>query len=324
VSIQKVIVGGAFMVFLGIGVAGLVKSRKIVKEAHEVAPFPIEVTAASEAGLEPEPAMSEEMLMREITPPEAPKILSNNSEIDRVRSFFSTGPDKLPIVETITYRSRVDWIQGRPAWIADYASHFKTSRHFIARSLNKKADYFTQKVSLGDRFNVIRTDKDVRFHLLVDLSKCALNFYYVDPDSGDYKILKTYPVAVGKRDENSPSGCTTPLGTYDLGEKVAIYKQGVEGFYLDEKIEMIQVFGTRWIPVEEGIGLHGVGWLPDPESGEYKEERENIGHYIGSGCIRMFHEDIEELFSIVISRPTTIEFVKEIALEEPVLEETGS
>lgn len=318
---KRIILGSAFVVFLGIGVLGLIKSRQVVKAESEVSyvePVTEEAVVAEEA------PVSNEILLREISSPPAPKMPTATAGVDKIRGFFSTGPDKLPIVETITYRSRVDWVQGRPAWIADYASRYKTSRHFIARSLNKKADYFTQKVGTGDKFNVLRSDQDIRFHLQVDLTGCYMNFFYIDPDSGEYKIVKTYPVSVGKKDENSPSGCTTPLGTFQLGEKIAIYKPGVEGFYEDEKVEMIQVFGTRWIPLDDGVGIHGLGWIPDSESGEHAEQRGDIGQHIGKGCIRMLSEDVEELFSIVVSRPTTVEFVKEIKAEEPELEATGS
>ncbi len=122
--------------------------------------------------------------------PTAPKESSSKKETqvqerlevraDRIRRFFSKGFDKFPIVETITYTSRVPWLKGRPAWIADYASYFETSRHFIARSLNGKLDYETQKVSPGDKFNVLKKDKNVEFYLLVDLATCTMDFYYLD------------------------------------------------------------------------------------------------------------------------------------------------
>ena len=58
-------------------------------------------------------------------------------EADRVDELFNRQDPKFPIVETIPYRSRVAWQKGRPAWLSDYAAHYKTSRHFIARSLNE-------------------------------------------------------------------------------------------------------------------------------------------------------------------------------------------
>ena len=226
--------------------------------------------------------------------------------------------DKESIPETVSFTSRVPWLKGRPAWIADYASHYQTSRHFIARSLNHKPDYFTQKVHPGDRFNVFKPGKDIQFHLLVDLSKSKMWFSYID---GKEKVLlKTYRVGVGKKEPLSPSGCLTPVGKYGLGEKIAIYKPGVTGYFQDEDVEMIRVFGTRWLPFEKelegcsdrakGFGIHGAPWVAGPD-GQLVEDRSKIGQYDSDGCIRMAADDIEELFSIVITKPTTVEIVKE-------------
>lgn len=243
------------------------------------------------------------------------------SEVDQIPRLFALDASKLPIVETVSYTSRVPWLKGRPAWIADYATHYATSRHFIARSLNRKPDYFTQKISPGDRFNVLRKDKNLQFHLLIDLSRCRMWFYYIDLDANERMLLKTYRVGLGRSDAKTPSGMLTPVGKYQLGSKIAIYKPATMGFFQDRKIEMIRVFGTRWIPFEKelegcteearGFGLHGAPWVFDSTTGQFIEDRSRIGKYDSDGCIRLFSEDIEELFSIVITRPTTIELVKE-------------
>ncbi len=234
-------------------------------------------------------------------------------EADRIASLFATDSSKLPVVETISYTSRVPWTQGRPAWIADYASHYETSRHFIARSLNKKNDYFTQKVSPGDRFNVFKKDKNIQFYLLADLSRCRLWFYYLDQN--ERVLLKTYAIGVGRLDSKKSSGCLTPIGKYSLGERIAIYKPGTMGFFHETQVEMVRVFGTRWIPFDQelegcsesskGLGLHGAPWT---ESGE---ERLKVGKYDSDGCIRLLSEDMEEIFSIIITKPTVIEIVKD-------------
>lgn len=230
-------------------------------------------------------------------------------EVDRVRGLFSLDSPESRIVETVSFTSRVPWIKDRPAWIADYATHYQTSRHFIARSLNKKVDYFTQKVHPGDRFNVLRRDKDIKFHLLVDVSKCRMWFYYLD--GGEKVLLKTYKVGVGKIEGGRS---LTPIGSFALGEKIAIYKPGVVGLFQGQKTEMIQVFGTRWIPFvgAQGIGVHGVPWT-ESQNG-LQEDKSRIGKYDSDGCIRMTAEDIEELFAIVITKPTTVEIVKEVKL----------
>lgn len=214
--------------------------------------------------------------------------------VDRISQLFSTKDPKLPIVETITYASHVSWLKGRPAWIADYAAHYGTSRHFIARSLNGKPDYFSQKVSSGSKFNVFRKDRNFQFYLLVDLSLCKMGFYYVDLDTNERVLLKTYKVGPGK---------TTPVGKYTLGEKVAIYKP--------DQTEMLQAFGTRWIPfgTAKGFGIHGAPWELDRKTEQLAENREAVSTYSADGSIRLVHEDLEELFSIVITKPTIIEIV---------------
>ena len=241
--------------------------------------------------------------------------------IDRIFQLFTTGSSKLPIIETITYASSVPWLKGRPAWIADYATYYSTSRHFIARSLNGKPDYFSQKVSEGSRFNVFRKDKKIQFYLLVDVSRCKMGFYYVDLDTNERVLLKTYRVGLGRLDPSTPSGTLTPLGRYSLGNRVAIYKPGMMGFYQDQKVEMIRVFGTRWIPLDQeverttalakGYGLQGAPWTVDPATAQILENRNSIGAYDSNGCVILASDDIEELFAIVLTKPTFIEIVKD-------------
>ncbi len=239
-------------------------------------------------------------------------------DVDRIDLLFNKIDPKFPIVETISYKSRVPWLKGRPAWVSDYASQYKTSRHFIARSLNGKPDYFKQNVGEGDRFNVFNNEKNFQFHLLIDLSRCKMWFYYYDIDSQERELIKTYSVGLGRLDENKKSGSLTPLGKYSLGEKIVIYKPKMFAFHNGEKIEMVKVFGSRWIPFEKelgectaparGFGIHGVPWVGN-DSGELVPDSQSIGKYESDGCIRLCSDDIEELFSIIITKPTTVEIV---------------
>ena len=241
--------------------------------------------------------------------------------VNRIIQLFTTGSAKLPIVETVTYQSSVPWLKGRPAWVADYAVYYGTSRHFIARSLNGKPDYFSQKVADGSRFNVFKKDKRLQFWLLVDVSRCKMGFYYLDLDTNERVLLKTYRVGLGRLDTQKSSGTLTPLGRYSLGSRVAIYKPGITGFHQDQKTEMIRVFGTRWLPFEEelervtasakGYGIQGAPWVEDPKTGQLIESRDVLSKYDSDGCIRLSSEDIEELFSIVITKPTYIEIVRD-------------
>jgi len=317
--------------FVVVGVVGLVKKKSSSsKEETSVAAAQEEVFQKNPIEEKLVPSFVYEVfqeekqeaplaVMEEIKPVEA---TLGVPFVDRMSRLFTTGKDKLPFVETVTYKSRVSWLQGRPAWITDYASHYGTSRHFIARSLNGSRDYFTQKVASGDQFNVFQKDKDLRFYLIVDLTQLNMHAYAYDADSNVRYFLKSYKVSCGKPDKNSPSGYLTTLGSFTLGDKIAIYKPGVEGFFKDQKVEMIQVFGTRWIPykgeqdesaaVLKGYGIHGVPWAIDETTGQLIEDRGAIGGYNSSGCIRLLQEDMEELFSVVITKPTTVQIVKHV------------
>lgn len=338
-SFPKFILIVSIVVFSAIGVTAIVKKKSAPSDAPElvkvespvVKPQKREESIALKVveSVPPAPKKAElppvkaEPLATPAQTVSAPAAQGKDDfpSVDRIQQLFTTGPGKLPIVETVSYTSRVAWLKGRPAWIADYASYFGTSRHFIARSLNGKADYFSQKVSTGSRFNVFRKDKNINFHLLIDLSRCKMAFYYIDLDANQRVLLKTYDVGLGRLDSSRPSGSLTPLGKYSLGNKIAIYKPGTIGYFQEQKVEMIQAFGTRWIPFDQalekatapakGYGIHGAPWRLDPQTGELREYKDGIGKYDSDGCIRLASEDIEEIFAIVITKPTFVEIVKD-------------
>lgn len=305
--------------FIGIGILSILKKKNTTMDQPIVTtetPTEIQNIAERQPVSFSAPSQKQEHM----------RLIINTDEeeaVDRIYQFFSLGVDQLPIVETIAYSSRVAWLQGRPAWIADYAQHYKTSKHFIARSLNKKPDYLTQKVASGDRFNVLRKDVNFNFYLLIDLSRCRMWFYYINLDTNQRVLLKSYKVGVGRLTEFSESGTLTPLGRFTLGSKVAIYKPGDRGLFQKEEVEMVRIFGTRWMPLEPmeqnnsrsyyGYGLHGAPWEGEPS---LAENLDCIGVYGSDGCIRLSQKDIEELFAIVISRPTIVEIVRDKALVE--------
>lgn len=328
-SLVRYFLAGAVVLFCVIGLMGWLKKGSVPKPA-QVATLVQEVVIPAAPVVKKEAPPAPKKVVAPVVKKEIPVVESKPvpqkaadplPEADRIRQLFATDSSKLPIVETVSYTSRVPWLSGRPAWIADYASHYETSRHFIARSLNKKVDYFTQKVGPGDKFNVFKKGQNIGFHLLIDLSRSKMWFYYVDFNAGERVLLKTYPVGLGRPDGQKKSGYLTPLGKYQLGEKIAIYKPGTMGIFQDEKVEMIRVFGTRWIPFDKeldgcsedakGFGIHGLPWGFDQGSSKWVENRAALGKYESDGCVRLAQEDIEEIFSIVITKPTTVELVKD-------------
>ncbi len=322
-SIPKLLLIGAVVLFSGIGVMAVSKGRtakKVVENYSNQASAESSVPLKTLANPEPVEKLSPKVVAKEgkVKPIEGDDL----PNIDRIFQLFTTtGSSKLPIVETVEYSSSVSWLKGRPAWISDYAVYYNTSKHFIARSLNGGPDYFSQKVSSGSRFNVLKKDKKIEFHLVADVSRCKLAFYYLDLETHERVLLKVYRVGLGRLDPSKPSGILTPLGTYQLGDKIAAYAPGVTGLFHEQKTEMIRVFGSRWIPfgqeIEDctepsrGYGIHGAPWVVNPKTGALVENKECIGKYESDGCIRLLLEDMEELYSIVVTKPTFIHIMKD-------------
>lgn len=311
-SAPKVFLITAVVAFSLIGLVSVVKKQKATSPAKapsEKVAKVVQKTVASLVKQGPVDKKSEK------------SALSEFPNIDRMHQLFTTSGSKLPIIETVSYSSTVPWLKGRPAWIADYAAYYNTSRHFIARSLHGKADYFNQTVSSGRKFNVFKKDKKIQFHLLIDVSQCKMGLYYYDQDTKERVLLKTYAVGLGRKDTHKPSGSLTPVGNYILGDKIAIYTPGVTSFFQDQKTEMIRVFGTRWIPFGQaldgstesakGYGIQGAPWVADPQTGNLIENKDCIGKYESDGCVRLALEDMEELFAIVITKPTFVHIVKD-------------
>lgn len=318
-NLPKLFMFVALVLFGLIGLTAVVK--KIYTDSPPSAEVPVEIVLHEKKTIL-QPA-AEPILVEAAVPLSPAKENTSNKiplpDADRIEELFNKNGNILPIVETITYKSHVPWQKGRPAWLTDYASHYKTSRHFIARSLNGCPDYFKQDLSEGGRFNVLRKDKNFTFHLVVDTSRCRMWFYYIDLDAKETVLLKTYPVGLGRLDSSKTSGLLTPLGKYSLGERIMIIKPGRTGIHKGKKVELITVFGTRWIPFDKPIdedtppvkeyGIHGVPWIHEGVNDEVVENSSSIGKYESDGCIRLATADMEELFAIIISRPTTIEIV---------------
>ena len=103
-------------------------------------------------------------------------------------------------------------------------------------------------------------------------------------------------MGLGRVDPSRQSGLLTPLGKYSLGDKIAIYKPKMTGFHNGQKVEMMRIFGTRWIPFAKevadttqpakGFGIHGVPWKMN-EKAQGVEDKSSLGKYQSDGCIRL-------------------------------------
>lgn len=347
-SFPKMLAIGTVILLGGIGVAAWMKKEasddlaNVSNARTEVLALNTKETKASAASANTAPqssqgkaAKSQAPLANTSTPSTAgngpvladanfyPLVADDGLHVDRMNEFFNLFSPKFPIVETITYTSRVSWMSGRPAWASDYATHYQTSKHFIARSLNQKPDYYSLNLSNGDQFNVLKKEAPVEFHLVVDLSRLKMRFYFVNQETHERVLVKTYKISAGKPDTRTASGSITPLGSFLLGSRLGVYKPGTMGTYNGEEVEMVRVFGTRWIPFEKavasatgsakGLGIHGEPLALDPKTGELVEEEAGIGRYVSSGCIRLHKEEMEDLFAVIITKPSYIHIVHDFS-----------
>jgi lipoprotein-anchoring transpeptidase ErfK/SrfK len=122
-----------------------------------------------------------------------------------------------------------------------------------------------------------------RFSILVDKSENILTL------KKDEEPFKTYIISTGK--DNS-----TPVGIFKIEEKMVKpvwYKIGAVVSPDSKEYEL----GERWMGISvEGYGIHGTS-----------DER-TIGKQITRGCVRMYNDDVVELYDIVPSG-TEVEIV---------------
>ena len=114
----------------------------------------------------------------------------------------------------------------------------------------------------------------------------------------DQEVVATYPIALGE------AGQDTPTGTYAIQNKAvdpawnvpnsdwagSLAGQVIPGGRADNPLK------ARWLGVYDGVGIHGT------------DARGSIGTNASKGCIRMFIEDVKELYEKVpVGTPIYIE-----------------
>lgn len=80
------------------------------------------------------------------------------------------------------------------------------------------------------------------------------------------KIIRSYPVAVGKPET------PTPVGDFEIRHKL---------------MNPGGPFGTRWMSFKPHYGIHGTN------------RPSLIGQAVSHGCVRMLNRDVEELYPMV-------------------------
>lgn len=137
--------------------------------------------------------------------------------------------------------------------------------------LIKKSNQLTgDLIKPGMKLKVVKS----KFSVTVNKSNNTLELYEGDT------LLKTYPVATGANN-------STPAGSFTIVNKLenpTWYKAGA----VVEPGSPDNILGTRWLGFStKGYGIHGT------------TEPESIGKSVSAGCIRMWNQDVEELYGIL-------------------------
>ncbi len=124
------------------------------------------------------------------------------------------------------------------------------------------------------------------FQIVVDKELCRLNLL---TESG--KFIKWYPVGIGEQSYKTPAG----VYTIETKQENPRWYKPTGGII--EPGDPENALGTRWMGIGSSLGVHGTN---DPET---------IGFRKSAGCIRMYNQDVEELYKIVRlgSRLTIVE-----------------
>ncbi|MEN6460157.1 MAG: peptidoglycan-binding protein [Syntrophomonas sp.] len=109
----------------------------------------------------------------------------------------------------------------------------------------------------------ITDSQNKKIMIEIDLAKRSLTVF----ENG--KVIKKYPVGVGKSETPSP------LGEWRVVDKGVGWGNG---------------FGTRWMGLNVPWGIYGIHGTDKPYS---------IGGYVSHGCIRMFNRNVEELYPLI-------------------------
>jgi hypothetical protein len=247
-------------------------------------------------------------------------VIDHEDEQEAIQQLFVKG-SACPIVETVRYSSRVSWKPKKQAWLVDYASYYKTPVDFIIHSITGAVGKNAPAIQEGQQFNVFKRDAAFYFHMVISFSSKKMRLYYVLPKENRVVFLKSYPICLGRKDSSKVSGSLTPFGVFQLGSRVACFHPKMMGNHKGARVELIQVFGTRWIPFEteidcctepaKGLGIHGAPLVYNATTGQLEENNSGIGDFVSDGCIRLKRNDVEELFSVISTRPSYVEIVSE-------------
>lgn len=114
-------------------------------------------------------------------------------------------------------------------------------------------------------FSLDLNENPTNYIIIIDANDLTLSVM----DKSNYKIIKTYPIAMGKKETPSP------IGTFQITSKALKKERAFGGYWLG--------LNAPW----DTFGIHGTS---NPGS---------IGRLASNGCIRMSNYHIKEIYSMI-------------------------
>lgn len=147
--------------------------------------------------------------------------------------------------------------------VGDYGHDYENSVVSLSSEEDSPLTYF-------ERRNPSLTIDEDQWLIAVDLSQQTLFVYR------GRELRGTYPISTGKGPDE------TPRGVWVISEKITDPGPGTQ-------------FGTRWMRLDRFDPLTG-----DSQRTDYgihgTDEEDQIGTPVSAGCVRMFNQQIEEVF----------------------------
>ena len=203
---------------------------------------------------------------------EAKKILekiiaeaNSNDIIEKAEDYLSNLNIKILFSPIVTENDFVYEVKEGDT-LTKIAQRFNTTPELIKKANRLKED----NLRVGMRLKITKT----KFSVLVDKSQNKLTL------KADEKVLKVYTVSTGMND-------VTPVGTFKIINKVVNPVWYKDGRAIPPG-NPENILGSHWLGLSKpGYGIHGT------------TQPETIGKHITQGCIRMYNQDVEELYTIL-------------------------
>lgn len=219
----------------------------------------------------PEPAQPEPSVLPPWPPPEPPK-----------PKIVPASEGQTAVKEVLLKSVKASASQGKlkeyTVRSGDTLTKIAKQHQITLEMLELANDLDTTVINVGQKLKIPAADLRIE----IDKSENRLRLF------NDKAEIRKYPVATGDQG-------VTPTGNYSVANRLIQPTWYWKGHVVPPD-DPDYPLGTRWLGLSrKGYGIHGT------------DQPESIGMQVSKGCIRMFNQDVEELFEVVaVGTPVAI------------------